>query len=110
MLNVGIVVCRSYPDMKLLYTQPAHSSNCICIEFDRSGQYFATGSADALMSLWDTSELCCLMTFSRYAGPYSYKILCVDGRGERGQILISRYILLNLTHSLLDLIVGTKFV
>lgn len=56
----------SYPDMKLLHTQPAHSSNCICIQFDQSGQYFATGSADALMSLWDITDLTCLRTFSRY--------------------------------------------
>ena len=55
----------SYPDMKLIYTQPAHSSNCICIKFDPSGQYFATGSADALMSLWDIDDLTCLRTFSR---------------------------------------------
>ena len=56
----------SYPDMKLVYTQPAHSSNCICIKFDQSGQYFATGSADALMSLWDITDLTCLRTFARY--------------------------------------------
>jgi len=44
----------------------AHPANCICIEFDLTGKYFATGSADALVSLWDTSELVCLRTLSRY--------------------------------------------
>lgn len=56
--------------MKLIYTQPAHSSNCICIKFDPSGQYFATGSADALMSLWDIDDLTCLRTFSRLVDHY----------------------------------------
>ena len=28
-------------------------------------RYFATGSADALVSLWDCDELVCIRTFSR---------------------------------------------
>ncbi|XP_067928196.1 THO complex subunit 3-like isoform X2 [Watersipora subatra] len=67
--GLGSIIIHSYPDMKLLHTQPAHSSNCICIKFDQSGQYFATGSADALMSLWDISDLTCLRTFSRLVWP-----------------------------------------
>ena len=33
---------------------------CVC-DF----RYFATGSADAICSLWDVSELVCIQTFSR---------------------------------------------
>lgn len=29
------------------------------------GKYFATGSADALVSLWDVDELVCVRCFSR---------------------------------------------
>ncbi|PNJ78051.1 THOC3 isoform 6, partial [Pongo abelii] len=43
----------------------AHPSNCICIKFDPMGKYFATGSADALVSLWDVDELVCVRCFSR---------------------------------------------
>jgi len=58
-------VC-SYPDLKSQYVLSAHPANCICIEFDPTGKYFATGSADALVSLWDVSELVCLRTLARY--------------------------------------------
>ena len=41
----------------------AHSSNCICIEFDRSGRYFAVGSNDALISLWDAKHMIPIRTY-----------------------------------------------
>ncbi len=41
----------------------------ICLEFDKSGKYFATGSADALASVWDVKTLSCLRTFSRLEWP-----------------------------------------
>ena len=41
----------------LLLVLQAHPANCICIEFDPTGKYFAVGSADALVSLWDVNEL-----------------------------------------------------
>ncbi|XP_003384776.2 PREDICTED: THO complex subunit 3-like isoform X2 [Amphimedon queenslandica] len=65
----GCVVILSWPEFKHLHTINAHPANCICIEFDKSGKYYATGSADALTSLWDVSELVCLRTFSRLDWP-----------------------------------------
>lgn len=65
----GCVVILSWPDMKVLHTITAHPANCICIEFDPSGKYFAAGSADALTSLWDVSELACIQMFSRLEWP-----------------------------------------
>ena len=38
----------------------AHMSNVMCLEIDPKGKYFATGSADALVGLWDASEMVCL--------------------------------------------------
>lgn len=58
----------SYPDLQLQTVLGAHPANCICIEFDPTGKYFATGSVDALVSLWDVEELACVRTFSRYGG------------------------------------------
>lgn len=64
--NQGYVnVYISYPDLKVQHVLPAHPANCICIEFDPVGNYFATGSADALVSLWDVHELVCVRTLSR---------------------------------------------
>jgi THO complex subunit 3 len=39
------------------------------LEFDKSGKYFATGSADALTSLWDVNTLTCLRTYTRLEWP-----------------------------------------
>ena len=55
----------SYPELTTVHVTQAHPANCICIEFDPTGKYFATGSADALVSLWDADEIACLRTFSR---------------------------------------------
>lgn len=65
----GCVVVFSWPEMKSLHTINAHPVNCICLEFDKTGKYFATGSADAICSLWDVSELVCVRTFSRLDWP-----------------------------------------
>ncbi len=37
-----------------LFMFQCHPANCICIEFSKCGKYFATGSADSLVSIWDT--------------------------------------------------------
>lgn len=58
------LVC-SYPELKPVQSINAHPSNCICIKFDPTGKFFATGSADALVSLWDVEELVCVRCFSR---------------------------------------------
>jgi THO complex subunit 3 len=61
---LGTILILSYPDLNEVKTIEAHLANCICLEFDRSGKYFATGAADALASLWDVKTL-----------RYEYKIL-----------------------------------
>ena len=58
----------SYPELKTQHVLNAHPANCICIEFDPKGRYFATGSADALVSIWDLDEFVCVRTLSRYVG------------------------------------------
>lgn len=62
-MNIAFVC--SYPELKPIQSINAHPSNCICIKFDPTGKYFATGSADALVSLWDVEELVCVRCFSR---------------------------------------------
>ena len=64
-LYVSCTFLYSYPDLKPLHVLNAHPANCICIKFDPTGKYFATGSADALVSLWDVQEFVCVRTFSR---------------------------------------------
>ena len=52
--------------MNLLDTLQGHTSNCLCIEFDSSGKYFATGSADAIVNIWDSSNFVAINTLSRF--------------------------------------------
>ena len=66
--------------MKLEHILPAHPANCICIEFDTTGQYFAVGSADALVSLWDVNELACVRTFSSLEWPVRTISFSYDGK------------------------------
>ncbi|XP_064602865.1 THO complex subunit 3-like [Liolophura sinensis] len=76
----GTIHILSYPDLKLQAVLNAHPANCICIEFDPTGRYFATGSADALVSLWDVSELICVRTFSRLEWPVRTLSFSHDGK------------------------------
>ncbi|XP_074958659.1 THO complex subunit 3 isoform X1 [Phalacrocorax aristotelis] len=70
----------SYPELKPIQSINAHPSNCICIKFDPMGKYFATGSADALVSLWDVDELVCVRCFSRLDWPVRTLSFSHDGK------------------------------
>ncbi|XP_052681797.1 THO complex subunit 3-like [Crassostrea angulata] len=74
------IVIDSYPDLKLQHTLNVHTASCICIEFDPKGKYFATGSADALVSIWDVKELACIRTLSRLEWPVRTLSFSHDGK------------------------------
>lgn len=65
----GSVIILSYPELEQQQIIKAHPGTCICIDFDLQGKYFAVGSADALVSLWDVENLACIRTFSRLDWP-----------------------------------------
>nr|CAB3266947.1 THO complex subunit 3-like [Phallusia mammillata] len=75
----GTVQIYSYPDLKHVQSLYGHTANCICIKFDSTGKYFATGSADALVNLWDVAELVCVRTFSRLDWPVRTLSFSYDG-------------------------------
>uniref|UniRef100_A0A7N4NN92 THO complex subunit 3 n=2 Tax=Sarcophilus harrisii TaxID=9305 RepID=A0A7N4NN92_SARHA len=76
----GCINILSYPELKPVQSINAHPSNCICIKFDPTGKYFATGSADALVSLWDVDELVCVRCFSRLDWPVRTLSFSHDGK------------------------------
>lgn len=78
--GLGCVHILSYPKLELQHMLKAHPGTCICIELDPTGRYFATGSADALVSLWDVNELACLRVFSRLDWPVRTISFSHDGR------------------------------
>jgi THO complex subunit 3 len=59
----GTIEVLRCPTMEFHRKHMAHTSNCYCIDFDPLGRFFAVGAADALVSLWDASEMICLRTF-----------------------------------------------
>ncbi|CAA6661558.1 unnamed protein product [Spirodela intermedia] len=65
----GTVEVLGYPSLKVLHTLMAHTAGCYCIAIDPIGRYFAVGSADSLVSLWDISEMLCLRTFTNLQWP-----------------------------------------
>ncbi|CAG4973506.1 THO complex subunit 3 [Colias croceus] len=78
--GLGCVHILTYPSLEQQTVLKAHPGTCICIEHAPGGRYFATGSADALVSLWDTSELACLRVFSRLEWPVRTLSFSFDGR------------------------------
>ena len=76
----GCVHVYHYPEMKLQHVLQAHPASCICIQFDPTGKYFAVGSADALVSLWDVNELACVRTFSCLEWPIRTISFSFDGK------------------------------
>lgn len=73
--GLGTVEVLSYPlekmqnDLKPVDTLTAHTAGCYCIAIDPKGRYFAVGSADSLVSLWDMSDMLCLRTFTKLDSP-----------------------------------------
>ncbi|XP_053200655.1 THO complex subunit 3-like [Panonychus citri] len=76
----GCIHVLSYPDLQPQIVLNAHPANCICIEFDSTGKYFAVGSADTMVSLWDANHLVCLRTISRLEWPARAISFSHDGK------------------------------
>lgn len=76
----GCIHVLSYPDLQPLTVLNAHPANCICIEFNSNGKYFAVGSADAMVSIWDAEHLACLRTISRLEWPARAISFSHDGK------------------------------
>ncbi|KAL4475760.1 hypothetical protein ABPG72_011537 [Tetrahymena utriculariae] len=57
-----------------------HSMKIQCIDVDPKGKYFATGSTDTLVGLWDQSEFVMLKTFSQSDNPIERLSFSHDGQ------------------------------
>jgi len=61
----GTVDILSFPSMTPVHILEAHTGHCHCHDMDRGGKLLVTGGGDALVQLWDTSEMACLRSFER---------------------------------------------
>ncbi|KAF9405228.1 hypothetical protein BGZ94_003686 [Podila epigama] len=80
----GHIKVLEYPSMKEIRIMEAHTANCYCLEFDPRGRYLATGSADAMVNLWDLEEYYCIRTFGMLDWP-----IRTIGFSFDGQFLVS---------------------
>lgn len=78
--GAGEVHVLSYPSLEPQVVLKAHPATCICIEFDPTKRFFAVGSADAMVSLWDADHLCCLRTIPRLEWPARTISFSYDGK------------------------------
>lgn len=74
------------PPYEKLWSLTAHTQNCYCLEFDPKDKYFAVGSADALVSLWDLATLTCVRTIDRLDWPVRTLGFSADGRVRAANI------------------------
>jgi len=63
--GMGSVKVLSFPSFKPETQFTAHSSTALCLDFDPTGRYLATGGADALVALWDLEEMVAVRSFDR---------------------------------------------
>ncbi|KAI1315829.1 hypothetical protein EDD11_000324 [Mortierella claussenii] len=75
----GSIKVFSYPTMDEIHALEAHTANCYCLEFDPRGRYLATGSADALVDLWDVEQFICVRTFGQLHWPIRTISFSFDG-------------------------------
>eukprot|EP01104_Vermistella_antarctica_P015042 TRINITY_DN4856_c0_g1_i1.p1 TRINITY_DN4856_c0_g1~~TRINITY_DN4856_c0_g1_i1.p1 ORF type:complete len:314 (-),score=36.16 TRINITY_DN4856_c0_g1_i1:103-1044(-) len=64
----GAVMILSYPSLETFRTIRCHTTPNFCIGFAPTGRTFAVGGADALVSIFDNSDLTCVRTMSRHDG------------------------------------------
>ncbi|KAF9026362.1 THO complex subunit 3, partial [Haplosporangium bisporale] len=76
----GHIKVLEYPSMNEIHTMEAHTSNCYCLEFDPRGRYLATGSADALVNLWDMEEFHNVRSFGVLDWPIRTISFSFDGQ------------------------------
>ena len=78
--GTGHVHILSYPSLQPQMVLTAHPATCICIEFDKVGRNFAVGSADAMVSIWDATNMACVRTMNRLEWPVRTISFSHDGK------------------------------
>ncbi|KAI9761384.1 MAG: Tripartite DNA replication factor [Chaenotheca gracillima] len=77
--GTGSVKILDYPSLSPLYTIPAHTSSCFCLELCPRAKFLAVGGSDALISLWDTTDWVCKHTLGSMIGPVRSVGFSFDG-------------------------------
>ena len=57
----------------------AHTSACLALDISPTGAYLAVAGSDALITLWDTTDLTCIRTFAGMTEPARFVSFSFDG-------------------------------
>ncbi|MCJ1411190.1 hypothetical protein MMC19_005278 [Ptychographa xylographoides] len=87
--GTGSVTIATYPSLTTLHTLHAHTSSCSTLALSPSGRYLSTGGSDAIITLWDTTDLICRRTLDKMTGAvrsvsFSWDGAYVCGGGDEG--------------------------
>lgn len=77
--GLGTIRILDWPTLNLVHTMNAHTGSVYCFEMDPRGRYIAAGSADAIVSLWDTEDFVCVRTFTSLEWPVRSLSFTNDG-------------------------------
>ncbi|KAL7956293.1 WD40-repeat-containing domain protein [Trichoderma compactum] len=86
----GQIRIRSYPDFEPVlrlgdgedaaeFTLKGHTASCLTAELQPMGRYLATGGANSIIALWDTTDWLCQRTITRMTGPVRSISFTFDG-------------------------------
>ena len=59
---------------------PCHRSSAITVEWHPYGEFFASGSADTYLKVWDMRQRACIQTYRGHAGAVRNLLFSPDGR------------------------------
>ncbi|ORE01013.1 WD40 repeat-like protein [Rhizopus microsporus var. microsporus] len=76
----GTIKVYDYPSFELQLNLRGHTANCYCVEVDPTSKYLAVGSADALVTLWDTRTFQCVRAFEELTWPVRTLGFSFDGQ------------------------------
>jgi THO complex subunit 3 len=65
--------------LRPIHQMLGHTSNCFSIELDPTGKYIASGSSDAMVCIWNTSDFTCSSAISRMEWPVQSLSFSYDG-------------------------------
>lgn len=79
--GLGTLEVVAFPSLESTSSLTGHTSNCYCIDLEPSHRrLFAVGGADAVVSIWDATEMACIRTICRLDWPIRALNFSHDGR------------------------------
>ncbi|EEB09109.1 TRE Xcomplex subunit Tex1 [Schizosaccharomyces japonicus yFS275] len=92
--GLGTVQIMEWPSFKKIHELKGHTANCFAIGLSPNGHNLAVGGADAITSIWDTKEWCCVRNITDYSTAvrtldFSFDSEYIATGSEDGSILIN---------------------